>query len=88
VWERVAGAWVEAALEPGEVLEGTLELRFPGRAAPLTWHGTAVAGPSGIARLRVPHGGGEPLRWRAGERSGRLTIPEDAVRQGHSLSVE
>ena len=88
VWERVAGAWVEAPLESGEELEGHIVLPFPGRGAPVIWHGTAVAGPDGIARLRVPHAGLEVLRWRVGERSGLLTIPEEAVRQGRNPVLE
>jgi len=88
VWEHVAGARVEARLEPGEVLEGSVSLRFPGFASPVSWHGSAVAGSDGVARLRVPHAGSEVLRWRAGERSGLLTIPDEALRRGLSVSVE
>jgi len=85
IWERVPGARVEAAGEPGEELEVTITVRYPSHE--LTWADRAAVGTDGLARLRVPYATTEPngdgravaAEWRIGDRSGVLPISAAAV---------
>ncbi|MCC6409150.1 MAG: hypothetical protein IT453_18470 [Planctomycetes bacterium] len=94
IWERVAGARVEAAGAPGEVLEVGLSVVYPGRDEPLAFRARATVSANGIATVRVPYAtdrlNGEGtatglLAWRVGEAQGELAVPESAVLAGSSL---
>ncbi|MBM3990593.1 MAG: hypothetical protein FJ298_06225 [Planctomycetes bacterium] len=54
VWERVAGARVEARGASGQMLEVALSLAQPG-GAQLEWRDRAPIGEDGVARLVVPY---------------------------------
>jgi hypothetical protein len=94
IWERVAGARVEASGAAGERLEIVLELAYPDGATPFVFRATAAVGPDGVARVRVPYAtdapNGElvargPVKWRLGAANGELSIPEHAVLGGEPL---
>ncbi|MFN8176380.1 MAG: hypothetical protein U0167_00475 [bacterium] len=96
VWERVPGAIVEAFGAPGDTLSLAVAVRYAAARHELTWIRTAVAGPDGLARLRVPYateapnGDGVadgPAAWRLGKTAGQLRIPEAAVLSGGVLRV-
>jgi hypothetical protein len=95
VWERVAGARIEARGQAGEALEVELQLAFPAARYRLPWRARAVAGADGVARLRVPfctlgpNGEArlESARWRFGPAEGALAIDEDAVRRGGTVRL-
>jgi hypothetical protein len=95
VWERVAGALVEARGQAGDVLEVELDVAFPLAGYRLPWRATATAGADGVARLRVPfcttapNGEGLPegARWRIGGSRGVLAIGEDVVLRGGAVRV-
>ena len=99
VWERVAGARVEASLSSGESLVVEIEVRYANAAGEtlqvVRWRDRAVAGGNGVARLRVPYattgpnGTGEVrgARWYAGDRSGELSLDETDVLEGRRVSL-
>lgn len=92
IWERVAGAVVEARGDPGELLEVEVRVRFPKARRSLVFRDRATTGPDGVARLRVPYGTEElngdgrvdrgAARWRFAGLDGELRIPEAAVTAG------
>ncbi|MBC8405045.1 MAG: hypothetical protein H8E15_07450 [Planctomycetes bacterium] len=96
IWQRVAGAVVEAKGEVGEVLELSLEIKYPGRGQPLFWSVTGTVDETGKVQLRVPYatetanGDGiasADLMWKIGNENGRLKISEVAVKMGTKLSI-
>jgi asparagine N-glycosylation enzyme membrane subunit Stt3 len=95
VWEHVAGAVVEARGTPGERLELELDVAFEGARYRLPWRASAVAGPGGVARVRLPYSTVEPngdgvpqsARWRFRGREGELLVPESAVLEGSTVPV-
>lgn len=96
VWERVPGARVRFHGEAGTEFRLELNVAFELGDLDHYWGARAVVGADGVAELRVPYatdgpnGLGEPFgaaTWTAGERRGRLTIPEAAVRSGTVLDV-
>ncbi len=97
IWERVEGVWLEARGLPGEELRVDLEISFWEGAKPfyrLRYGDSAKVGESGVARLRLPWAtdrNGEArvdrARWRLGEVSGDLIVPEEAVRKGATLPL-
>jgi asparagine N-glycosylation enzyme membrane subunit Stt3 len=97
VWERVAGAVLEARGDPGSTLEVEVRLLFGASARTVTWRDRASAGADGAARLRVPYatdaanGDGTalaPARFAFGARSGEIEIPERAVLEGALLALD
>jgi len=96
LWERVAGARVEARGAPGEVLTVELQLEFPRARRGARWRGAAVVDKSGLATLRVPYStvGGTTSEvrvrgagWSLGQRRGDLRIDESAVLSGARVTV-
>jgi hypothetical protein len=96
LWERVAGAVVEARGEPGDELALELRVRFPRANRELTWSDRTRAGADGIARLRVPYATDVPngegrvdgeARWSFGRHRGSVAIPERAVGGGETLAL-
>ncbi|MCC7012121.1 MAG: hypothetical protein IT454_06150 [Planctomycetes bacterium] len=96
VWERVAGALVEARGVAGESFELALELEFRDARRRLVWSDRTAVDALGRARLRVPYatdlpnGQGQPVghaQWRLGSAHGALEIPESAVRSGAVLQL-
>lgn len=93
VWERVAGARLEARGVPGDELEVRIEVHYPGAAYSIVWQATAMADGSGLARLRVPYatdsangdGLARAARWSLGGRGGALEVPARAVVGGEAL---
>lgn len=96
VWERVQGALVECAMDPGRPLTVTIELAFDGADCTLRWSRSAPAGPDGRAALRVPYSTEEPngdarvtgATWQQGAAAGELRIPELAVVAGRRVTIE
>jgi hypothetical protein len=97
VWERVAGAWIEAIGSFGEALEVAVEIEFPSSGYRTTPHWSARADRDGAARVRVPYsteaganGDARVLsaRWSIGRRSGTLAVPESAVQAGATVRAE
>ena len=95
VWERVAGARLDARGVPGDELGVRLEIDYPGAAYSIVWRATAVADGSGLARVRVPYATDAPngdglvrnARWSLGGRGGVLEVPERAVSSGEALEL-
>lgn len=97
VWERVAGAVVEAHGTPGDELALSLTIRYALAGREVAWVDRARAGDDGVARLRVPYATDVPngdgradgaAAWTFGRRTGTLEIPERAVREGATLALE
>jgi hypothetical protein len=94
LWERVAGAQVEAIASPGELLRVELELEIPRSQYAFRWSAWAGAGADGRVRLRVPYATDRPngetiarsARWTLGARGGALAIASNDVEEG--LRVE
>lgn len=94
VWERVAGARVEALGQPGETLEVALSVSQPG-GAQLEWRDRAIVGADGVARLVVPYAtdatngalGAARLSARIAGRAVSGTIAERAVLSGESVPL-
>ena len=91
IWERVPGARVRFHGEEGTEFRLELDVVFELGDLDHYWAARAFVGQDGYAELRVPYatdgpnGLGEPLgaaSWSAGESSGRVVIPEAAVRSG------
>lgn len=96
VWERVPGARVRFLGEPGELVQLELHLTYDQADLDHYWAARATIGEHGAAELRVPYstdapnGIGQPLgsaAWSAGERTGRVRIPEEAVLEGLAVEV-
>ena len=96
IWQRVAGAVVEAEGEVGEVLELSLEIKYSSREQPLFWSTRGTVDETGKVQLRVPYatdsanGDGvasADLMWKIGNKNGRLKIPEVAVKMGTKLPI-
>ena len=94
LWERVAGAVVEARGAPGQTLSVSLTVRFTRARYALVFTDTAVADEDGVARVRVPYST-EPApgrvigaaQWSMGERNGTLAISEADVRAGRTVRL-
>jgi len=94
LWERVAGAVVEARGAPGQTLSVSLTVRFTRARYALVFTDTAVADENGVARVRVPYST-EPApgrvigaaQWSMGERNGTLAISEADVRAGRTVRL-
>ena len=92
VWERVAGARVEARGANGETLEVALALSQPG-GAQLEWRDRARVGDDGVARLVVPYAteaangacGAARLVASVGSRALTGSISERAVLDGETV---
>ena len=92
VWERVAGARVEARGAPGEMFEVKLALSRPD-GAQLEWLDRSRAGDDGVARLVVPYAteavngscGAARLAASLGGRALGGSIPERAVLDGETV---
>lgn len=97
LWERVAGAEVEARGAPGEELAVRIRVRYAKAKRALTWSDRVQADGSGVARLRVPYattapnGDGwvsaEEAKWSFGGREGRLELSAEAVLSGESVRI-
>ena len=96
VWERVAGALVEAHGTSGNAFELALAVDFVEAKRRVVWHDTTHFDASGIARVRIPYatqsenGAGRaagPAQWRTANAHGELEIPESAVRDGSVLRL-
>jgi hypothetical protein len=95
LWERVRGALLQAHGEPGAELRIELQIEFAGASFTHEHVATASAGADGLVELRVPYAtdisSGEArvrsARWSLGERSGPLSIPEDAVSNGSRIEL-
>jgi asparagine N-glycosylation enzyme membrane subunit Stt3 len=96
IWERVAGARVEARGAPGQELRLSIEIVYPQRERVLLWTRAATCDAQGLARLRVPYATDEPngdgralgpARWTLGERSGNAEIPGISVLAGSGVSL-
>ena len=95
VWERVAGAVVEARGAPGEPFVVKLAVEFASNGRTLRWRDETRVGADGLARLRVPYatdapnGDGSPAAatWSVGSERGSLRVPERTVREGAKLAV-
>ena len=93
VWERVAGARIEAQGAPGEEFELSIDIAFPTSRRPVRWAVRAQADEAGRIRLRAPYATLAPngdgivrsARWTLGSRGGELRITEDAVLQGQRV---
>lgn len=99
LYQRVRGALVETRLEPGEGLQVSLRVEFPGEA--LFWSAESVADADGWARVRVPYASDLPagegrlvgaIRWRVTgaderHRDGELHVTEAAVRAGGRVFI-
>lgn len=94
VWERVAGARVEARGQPGELLEVALALSQPG-GSQLEWRDRSPADADGMARLVVPYAtdaangvlGAARLSASLGGRTVSGAIPERAVLAGEPVTL-
>lgn len=91
LWERVAGALVEARAAPGDELTLQIRVRYPRAGRELVWRDRVRADASGVARTRVPYATDAPngegraeasARWTLGRDSGVVAISEDAVLTG------
>ena len=80
VFERVAGAYLEAQGAPGDVLRVSLRLRFPGVERERVWRSSAPVDGDGVARVRVPYAApGEAFELGADGSSGGLAeVPAGA----------
>ncbi len=96
LWERVAGASVEARGAPGETLLVELQLEFPRARRGARWRAAAVVDDNGLAIVRVPYstvgGTSSEVRvrgagWSLGQRRGDLRIDESAVLSGARVAV-
>ncbi len=97
VFERVPGALLELAAEPGEVLRVDLRLRIEGVPQDLQLRLEQVASEEGSVRLRLPYATdgrmgaarvvGE-VRWSCGASSGAVEVPEASVRAGASILLK
>ena len=96
IFERVPGARLELAAEPGSEVRVTLAVRYPGVARVLSWRRAVRAGPDGVARLRVPYatdsanGDGcslGPLVYSRAGSTGEVAIPGVAVESGQVVIV-
>ncbi len=99
IWERVAGARIEATGAPGEAFSIELDLAHAERANPLHFAASGTCDSSGRASLRIPYStdptpapnrefrAKSRMRWRLGARSGELDVSERAVEAGESLRV-
>lgn len=90
LWQRVAGARVEARASAGVELEVRIEVEYPRSQHRLVWLDRARAGADGVARLRVPYatieangqGRVSSAQWSFEGRNGALAIDERAVLAG------
>ena len=97
VWERVGGASIEARGDPGAELAVELRVRYPKARRELVFRDRAVAGPDGVASLRVPYATDRPngdgrvdpgsAKWSFAGLDGELRVPEAAVRAGGTVRV-
>ncbi len=96
VWERVAGALVEARGARSDELHLELEVVFPVADKSLRWRTATRADEHGVARARVPYatdgvfGEGRArsrVRYRFGARSGEIEVAEAQVRSGAALAI-
>lgn len=96
LWERVAGALVEARGAKGDELSLELELVFPVADKSLRWRAASIADAQGVARVRVPYatdgafGEGRArggVNYRFGSRSGQLDIADAQVRAGDVIAL-
>lgn len=94
IWERVPGAWLELAGQPGDELAVELQLQFPsGRT--FRYRDAAPAGAEGRIRLRLPYctdaRNGDAVvtsaRWSLGAQSHELVVPEAAVLGGLAVRL-
>ncbi|MFT5050994.1 MAG: asparagine N-glycosylation enzyme membrane subunit Stt3 [Chlamydiales bacterium] len=97
VWEHVSGARIEAHGEPGTELTARLWIDFPESRFQLLWQDSAIADGTGVASVRVPYstevaaGDGMargPVRWNFGELGGDVSIPDAAVRDGDTVTIQ
>ena len=94
LWERVAGARLQARGEPGAQLEVEIELRFAGDFAHVH-RANAVVGAGGVAELRwpyatlAPNGDAELVaaRWTLGSAGGELRVVELDVLDGRVVEL-
>ncbi|NUP94791.1 MAG: hypothetical protein HUU28_01390 [Planctomycetaceae bacterium] len=94
IWERVPGARVELAGEPGARAQVSIELSCNGER--WTWLGSATVEADGFARLRVPYStdgangdtlAAGPARGFVGTRSVEFVVREDDVLAGATVRV-
>ncbi len=99
VYERVAGARLEARAEPGATLAVEIPLRYPvaGGAWPLLWSARAAAGADGRIELRIPYATTESngegrlaqaATWSLEGRKGTLVVSEAQVLGGTRLVLD
>ena len=98
VFERVPGARLRARGQAGQVLDLRMRLHFAQAGRDLIWANRVTVAPDGYARARVPYStegelpaaeaAAEALFWTLAGRSGRMQVPEAAVREGRALSLE
>jgi asparagine N-glycosylation enzyme membrane subunit Stt3 len=101
VWQRVAGARLEAHGKPGDVLQVQLEIDYPGprrlEGRSVRYYDRVAAGEDGVARLRLPYATlapngqgrvGASASWRFVDSQARLEVSERAVLEGETIRLE
>lgn len=95
VWQRVAGARLEAEGSARATLSVDIRLRYPsGRE--YSYQAESVVGEDGLARLRIPYnteslnGEAEVIsaEWRFQSRRGRLIVREQDVLNGNRIKLD
>jgi dolichyl-diphosphooligosaccharide--protein glycosyltransferase len=93
LYEIVDGAVLEARAAPGSRVRAQLAIQTPLRR--FGWEAVAVAGPDGVARLRVPYAteGDGPVhaaglyRVHVGDRTVKIGVTDEQVRSGAVVPV-
>jgi len=93
LWERVAGARLEAQGLPGRALQVRVVVQYPRAGRSLVWSDRALSTADGVARLRLPYATSEPngegrcveATWSFDGRSGPLAVTESAVLEGETI---
>ncbi len=94
LFEIVEGAQIEVAAPAGTRVSAEVRVQTPtGRT--FSWRTAATAGGDGRARLRVPYATGgaaparpvQPYRVTVGAAAHAVSVPEEAVREGRTITV-